>query len=624
MKILFFFFILVIQILAVDISDIKSKDSLYKYMNYDTSENNNLEFSLESKNQIQKKLEKSNFGNVPFYVYTLLNITNNTSEKKEFILINPRAGLDEINSFVIYSNKSVNFYKQGDNHPVENRPINNRYSNIYVELEPNESVEILSQCKTMGTMEVDWLFYTVNDFYNENSYELIFLSFIVGVVFALVIYNLTMYFAMKDKIYILYVFIAISFIIHQLCLKGVLYILTLSDGNFLSKLIFAAGLMGVFFILWFNTEFFNIKKTQPKLHFLINIVKSLILFYVAIFYIMYETNYGILIIRNISIIFSLVCILIIYIIIINLLKDFKNTILYILGQLSFVIFIIIQYLMLWGVIKHNSFLAKDGILLGIAVDLVVISIALGYKIRILNLQKNKNEKLALINSRYTSVGKLLGNISHQWKNPLVDLSAYIMKIETIYNMKPDLVNDVLKESLPQMNKTLQFMGNCVDEFNNLARVDREKELFKLDEIIDDLQGLLSARLSLNNGKIVYEANSNILIHGYPLSLSQVFIILIENSLDAAKRKTIQNPTIKIKVESQKQKIIINIEDNCGGISEEPIEKIFEIFETSKIDNNSSGIGLQIAQMIIEEQFNGKLNVRNIKNGSKFIIYLSNS
>lgn len=590
-------------------------------MTYDTEENNNLEFSLNSKIQIQKKLEKSNFGNVSFPVYTLLEITNNSSEKKNFILKNPRAGLDEISSFVIYSNKNIDFYKQGDNYPVENRPINNRYSNIYVELEPNESVEVFSQYKTMGTMEVDWLFYTVNDFYDENLYELIFLSFIVGIVFALTIYNLTMYFSMKDKIYILYVFIAISFIIHQLCLKGVLYISTSSDGNFLSKLIFVAGLMGLFFILWFNAEFFNIKKTQPKFHLLINIVKILILFYVAIFYIMYETNYGILIIRNISIIFFLVCILVIYTIIINLIQDFRNTILYILGQLSFIIFIVIQYLMLWGVIKHNSFLAKDAILLGIAVDLIIISIALGYKIRTLNLQKNKNEKLALINSRYTSAGKLLGNISHQWKNPLIELSSYIMRIETVYVLKPKSVNDILKETLPQMNKTLQFMGNCVDEFNNLAKVDRKKQLFKLDEIINDLQAVLSTRLSLNNGKIIYESNSNILINGYPLSLSQVFMIFIENSLDAAKRKNIENPIIKIESKLEKQKIIITIEDNCGGISVEPIEKIFETFETSKIDSSINGVGLQIAKMIIEEQFNGKLNVHNINNGAKFIIYL---
>lgn len=65
--------------------------------------------------------------------------------------------------------------------------------------------------------------------------------------------------------------------------------------------------------------------------------------------------------------------------------------------------------------------------------------------------------------------------------------------------------------------------------------------------------------------------------------------------------------------------IITYEDNAGGIKIKPIELVFNYFVTSKNNNKSSGIGLAVVKLLIQERLNGEISVKNNENGSVFTI-----
>uniref|UniRef100_UPI004048AFFD ATP-binding protein n=1 Tax=Aliarcobacter sp. TaxID=2321116 RepID=UPI004048AFFD len=68
-------------------------------------------------------------------------------------------------------------------------------------------------------------------------------------------------------------------------------------------------------------------------------------------------------------------------------------------------------------------------------------------------------------------------------------------------------------------------------------------------------------------------------------------------------------------------VFIIIEDNAGGVQKEIINKIFDMYFTTKHKRQGTGLGLYLTKIIIEKKFKGNINVQNGELGSKFLIKL---
>lgn len=233
-------------------------------------------------------------------------------------------------------------------------------------------------------------------------------------------------------------------------------------------------------------------------------------------------------------------------------------------------------------------------------------------------KNREKDKLMFQQAKLASLGEMLGNISHQWRQPLMEINSLFLPIEAKIALGETLDKEEILESIDKLNHITKYMSNTIDDFKDFFATDKEKIKFKLIEQINSTINIISGGLKANNIKLDIIIKRNPELVGYKNDYSQVLINIISNAKDVLIQRNIKDPYIKITIYEEENNIITTIEDNAEGIKVEPIEKIFEPFFTyEKV--NGSGIGLFMSKLIIEKNLNGKLTAKNSSIGAFFKI-----
>ena len=90
------------------------------------------------------------------------------------------------------------------------------------------------------------------------------------------------------------------------------------------------------------------------------------------------------------------------------------------------------------------------------------------------VSKNREkDKLMFQQAKLASMGEMLGNISHQWRQPLMEISSIFLPIEAKINMDIPLDNKEILESITKLNDVTKYMSNTIDDFKNFFLKDNE-------------------------------------------------------------------------------------------------------------------------------------------------------
>jgi len=235
------------------------------------------------------------------------------------------------------------------------------------------------------------------------------------------------------------------------------------------------------------------------------------------------------------------------------------------------------------------------------------------------VEKNRQkDRVMFQQARLASLGEMLGNIAHQWRQPLMELGIifYKMKQESI-KADSKKIEEIYKRGVSIIEK----MSQTIVDFQNFFNPDKKMELFNIFKAIKNTILIVEGSLKKSDIDVIVDGDSSLIIKGYKNEFSQVILNLISNAKDALNQKKILNKNIKINIKKDKKIAIIEIVDNGGGIDNKILDKIFEPYFTTKHSSQGTGLGLYMSKMIIEQSMGGELEAENLKDGAKFTIKL---
>lgn len=250
------------------------------------------------------------------------------------------------------------------------------------------------------------------------------------------------------------------------------------------------------------------------------------------------------------------------------------------------------------------------------------------KLKLQNLVDNEikrrmdSEYLLMQQAKLATMGEMIGHIAHQWRQPLAQLGGILMNLESAYAFD-ELNEKYLNEKILHGNDLLKYMSNTIEDFRNFFEPNREKEVFDLSEYIINAINIINASLTYHHINLDFQKTEDpINIVGFPSEFSQVILNILANAQDVLVQEKIKDPFINISLRQSKEKVYIDIEDNGGGIDLSVIDKIFDIYFTTKSKKEGTGLGLYISKLIIETKLAGHISVSNSKQGAIFTIELT--
>ncbi|MFA7083932.1 MAG: HAMP domain-containing sensor histidine kinase [Arcobacteraceae bacterium] len=232
-----------------------------------------------------------------------------------------------------------------------------------------------------------------------------------------------------------------------------------------------------------------------------------------------------------------------------------------------------------------------------------------------NIQKEvtSNRKKDLImfqQARLASLGEMIANIAHQWRQPLGAILVIIQSFQLKSQMGKltcEYVNEKANDAMLLANN----MSNTLDDFQNFFKPNKNKTFFSLKQCLLDSLELSKYILEQSNIKVELIVKEDVEIFGFYNELSHVFLNMFSNSKDALNSISNKPRRISIVIKKIKNNAKIYFYDNGEGIVEDILHKIFEPYYTTKYKSNGTGIGLYMSKQIIEKQMHGSIVCKNV-------------
>ncbi len=224
------------------------------------------------------------------------------------------------------------------------------------------------------------------------------------------------------------------------------------------------------------------------------------------------------------------------------------------------------------------------------------------------VSKNRDKDRVLFEqSKMAALGEMIGNIAHQWRQPLSAISTGVssMQLQKELNLLSD---DDFQNNCRSINKNVEYLSKTIDDFRNFIRGNSKKESFNIKESIQSFLSIVSSYTKKDNIDIILDIE-DIQITGLQNELNQCLINLFNNARDAMSDKKVEK-YIFITVFKQNNELKIEFKDNAGGIKESILDKIFEPYFTTKHQSQGTGLGLHMTYKLIVEGMDGKISVRN--------------
>ena len=291
------------------------------------------------------------------------------------------------------------------------------------------------------------------------------------------------------------------------------------------------------------------------------------------------------------------------------------------GTLISTLLFIIVILLLSAILARSIYTSIRKLIFGLS-DIVAkktqdyqeLARQLEYKVNKEVIKNREKDQIMYQHARLAAMGEMIGNIAHQWRQPLNALTVLIQSFG-IKNMNGNLTQEFIDKQVEEGLRLANQMSTTIEDFKNFFSPHKEREYFGVVKALRETLDLVEFFCKDEHIDIRLIAKEEIRVYGYSNEFSQVILNLLNNARDNFKHKNMQKDRrIIIKVEKRNHPepvVLISFMDNGGGIDEHIIDRIFEPYFTTKHKSTGTGIGLYMSKQIIEKQMHGLMTVKNI-------------
>ncbi|HTI58502.1 ATP-binding protein [Mucilaginibacter sp.] len=180
-----------------------------------------------------------------------------------------------------------------------------------------------------------------------------------------------------------------------------------------------------------------------------------------------------------------------------------------------------------------------------------------------------------------------------------------------------LVTDRMVQDIRESSKRIAELVVSVKTFTHMDR-GQDKQYADIHIGIHNTLTMLGYRLKKQNITKIKDFDKTLPpVKALIGEMNQVWTNLIDNALDAM--EGVENPTLTIKTERDREFVQVSIIDNGPGIPDDVRSHIFEPFFTTKEMGKGTGMGLEMVHRIVVDQHNGSIKVTSEPGRTAFVV-----
>lgn len=261
--------------------------------------------------------------------------------------------------------------------------------------------------------------------------------------------------------------------------------------------------------------------------------------------------------------------------------------------------------------------------LGVIISLLIILFSVFFSISFsrpisirqntLEAQNREKDILLIYQSRQAKIGEMVGNIAHQWKQPLNSINLVLTNLMDSYKYG-ELDEHTLNNSINKAELIIRNMSDTISDFTGFLKPTKEKEFFNVSDSISMSLSLMEESLHHHSIKVTCQRDESCQAYGYANEFSHVLFNIISNARDAILAENPERKQIDIIISNDDSNLSIRVINKYCQIDETTLSRVFDPYFTTKAESGGTGIGLYISKVIIEQRMNGKIWLQNIEDG----------
>jgi len=237
------------------------------------------------------------------------------------------------------------------------------------------------------------------------------------------------------------------------------------------------------------------------------------------------------------------------------------------------------------------------------------------RVQDMTLKNREKDHLLIQQSKLATMGEMINNIAHQWRQPLNALSLLLGNLQDAKQFD-ELTSEYLDQQIENGFNYIDKMSNTINDFRDFFSPNKVREVFSVRQAVEDAVALVEASFKAHSIHIEINMPEEIKLYGILNEYAQVVLNLLTNAKEAILANS-STGVIKVALLTRQEKVYLTVLDSGVGIKEDVIDHIFKPYYSTK--EGGMGIGLYMSKMIIESSLNGQIEVLNKKQGAEFSI-----